>query len=84
VDSKSNEELMQTYTSSNQITGLFNRLEGPRKYAFSSVGVANDSRIAGVLIVRGPDVMPVIQVAPDWGSYDSTEIEFGNGNRKHS
>ncbi|KAM6500682.1 hypothetical protein JOM56_003696 [Amanita muscaria] len=37
VDFKYNEELIQTFMSSNQIGGLFNRLEASRKYLFGSV-----------------------------------------------
>ena len=71
--------------SSNQIAGLFNRLEASRKYGFGSVGVlgvANDSRIAGVIIARGQDVMPVVQVAPDWESYEFTKLDLGNAEQK--
>jgi elongation factor 1-gamma len=65
--------------SSNQIFGLFNRLEASRKYGFGSVGVlgvANDSQITGVFIVRGQDIMPVVQVAPDWESYTFTKLDL--------
>ena len=58
VDFKYNEELTQVFMSSNQVGGFFNRPEGSRKYLFGSVGVlgeANNSRIAGVLILRGQD-----------------------------
>ncbi|KAF8233997.1 elongation factor 1-gamma [Tricholoma matsutake] len=85
VDFKYNEELTQTYMSSNQIAGLFNRLEASRKYGFGSVGVlgqANDSRIAGVFIARGPDVVPVVQVAPDWESYSFTKLDLENAEQK--
>ncbi|KAH9034536.1 elongation factor 1-gamma [Lactarius hengduanensis] len=56
VDFKYNEELTQTFMSSNQIGGFFNRLEASRKYLFGSVGVlgvANKSVIAGTLIAQG-------------------------------
>jgi elongation factor 1-gamma len=85
VDFKYNEELTQTYMSSNQIAGLFNRLEASRKYGFGSVGVlgvASDSRIAGVFIVRGQDIMPVVQVAPDWESYSFTKLDLANAEQK--
>ncbi|KAF8626684.1 hypothetical protein AX15_004768 [Amanita polypyramis BW_CC] len=81
VDFKYNEELTQTFMSSNQIGGFFNRLEASRKYLFGSVGVlgkANDSVISGVLILRGLDVEPVINVAPDWESYTYTKIDAAN------
>jgi elongation factor 1-gamma len=65
--------------SSNQIGGFFNRLEASRKYLFGSMGVlgkTNDSVISGVLIARGPDVKPVVGVAPDWESYAYTAIDL--------
>jgi elongation factor 1-gamma len=71
--------------ASNQIAGLFNRLEASRKYGFGSVGVLgapNDSRISGVFIVRGQDVFPVVQVAPDWESYEFSKIDLENAEQK--
>jgi elongation factor 1-gamma len=71
--------------SSNQIAGLFNRLEASRKYGFGSVGVlgvANDSRIAGVFIARGHDILPIVQVALDWESYGYTKLDLGNSEKK--
>ena len=63
--------------SSNQIGGFFNRLEASRKYLFGSVGVlgtSNNSLISGVFILRGRDFKPVLEVAPDWESYNFTEL----------
>ncbi|KAI0281497.1 hypothetical protein BC826DRAFT_974697 [Russula brevipes] len=54
--SKYNEELTQTFMSSNPIGGFFNRLEASRKYWFGSVGVLGttyNSIIRGALIPRG-------------------------------
>ncbi|ORX41290.1 hypothetical protein BD324DRAFT_55327 [Kockovaella imperatae] len=81
VDFKYNEELTQTFMSNNQIGGFFNRLEASRKYLFGSMGVlgkTNDSIISGALIVRGKDVKPVVDVAPDWESYEYKEISLDN------
>jgi len=81
VDFKYNEELTQVFMSSNQVGGFFNRLEASRKYLFGSVGVlgeANNSRIAGVLILRGPDHKAVVDVAPDWESYEYKKIDLSN------
>lgn len=81
VDFKYNEELTQTFMSSNQIGGFFNRLEASRKYLFGSVGVlgtANDSVISGALILRGADVKPVVDVAPDWESYEYKKLDLSN------
>ncbi|EIN05161.1 EF1G-domain-containing protein [Punctularia strigosozonata HHB-11173 SS5] len=66
VDLKYNEELTQTFMSSNQIGGFFNRLEASRKYLFGSMGVlgkTNDSIITGALVCRGKDVKPVVEKA---------------------
>ncbi|KAE9388244.1 elongation factor 1-gamma [Gymnopus androsaceus JB14] len=85
VDFKYNSELTQTFMSSNQIGGFFNRLEASRKYLFGSVGVlgkANDSIIAGALIARGQEIEPVINVAPDWESYTYTKIDLGDAAQK--
>jgi elongation factor 1-gamma len=85
-DFKYNEELTQTFMSSNQIGGFFNRLEASRKYLFGSVGVlgvTGDSVISGVLIARGPDIKPVVDVAPDWESYDFKPLDVkGNEDDK--
>jgi len=81
VDFKYNEELTQVFMSSNQIGGFFNRLEASRKYLFGSVGVlgeAGNSRIAGALILRGPDHKAVVDVAPDWESYEYKKIDLSN------
>lgn len=80
VDFKYNEELTQVFMSSNQIGGFFNRLEASRKYLFGSVGVlgsANNSVISGVFICRGSDIKPVVEVAPDWESYNYAKLDLG-------
>jgi len=85
VDFKYNDELQQVFMSSNQIGGFFNRLEASRKYLFGSVGVlgtANNSVISGVLICRGQDIKPVVDVAPDWESYNYTKLDLDSQDRK--
>ncbi|OBZ74601.1 Elongation factor 1-gamma [Grifola frondosa] len=85
VDFKYNNELTQTFMSSNQIGGFFNRLEASRKYLFGSMGVlgqTNDSIISGALILRGQDVKPVVDVAPDWESYEYQRIDLNNAAQK--
>ncbi|KAH9834491.1 elongation factor 1-gamma [Rhodofomes roseus] len=85
VDFKYNNELTQTFMSSNQIGGFFNRLEASRKYLFGSVGVlgqTNDSIITGVLIGRGQDIKPVVDVAPDWESYEYKKLDLSNADDK--
>lgn len=86
MDFKYNEELTQTYMTSNQIGGFFNRLEASRKYLFGSVGVLgenNNSIIAGAIIARGQAVEPVVSCAPDWESYSFTKLDvFGDEAQK--
>ena len=85
VDFKYNDELTQVFMSSNQIGGFFNRLEASRKYLFGSMGVlgtANNSVISGVLILRGLDYKPVVEVAPDWESYTYKQISLENAEDK--
>ncbi|KAJ6465718.1 elongation factor 1-gamma [Mycena sanguinolenta] len=85
VDFKFPEELTQVFMSSNQIGGFFNRLEASRKYLFGSVGVlgaANASLISGALILRGQDALPVVNVAPDWESYNFTKLDLANATDK--
>lgn len=61
------------------------RLEASRKYLFGSVGVLgtnNNSLIEGVFIARGPDIIPVVSVAPDWESYSYEKIDLNNPEQK--
>lgn len=66
---------------SNHLT-FVDRLEGSRKYLFGSMGVlgvANDSHISGVLVLRGQDHKAVVEVAPDWESYQYNKLDiYGN------
>jgi elongation factor 1-gamma len=81
IDFKYNDELTLPFMSSNQIGGLFNRLEASRKYLFGSVGVlgvSNNSVISGVLVLRGQEAEPVVNVAPDWESYSFKKIDLSN------
>ncbi|KAI0341158.1 elongation factor 1-gamma [Trametopsis cervina] len=85
VDYKYNDELKATYMSSNLIGGFFNRLEASRKYLFGSVGVlgeSNNSIISGTLIARGQDIKPVVDVAPDWESYEFKKLDLENSDDK--
>ena len=85
VDFKYNEELTQTFMSSNQIGGFFNRLEASRKYLFGSVGVlgeTNNSVISGALIARGQEIKPVVDVAPDFESYEYKRLDLNNADEK--
>ncbi|KAJ7271198.1 hypothetical protein C8J57DRAFT_1321027 [Mycena rebaudengoi] len=85
VDFKYPEELTQTFMSSNQIGGFFNRLEASRKYLFASVGVLgtpNNSLISGAMIARGQDIISVVNVAPDWESYAFSKIDIADEKQK--
>ncbi|KIY71375.1 elongation factor 1-gamma [Cylindrobasidium torrendii FP15055 ss-10] len=85
VDFKYNDELTQTFMSSNQIGGFFNRLEASRKYLFASAGVlgeTNNSVISGTIITRGPEIEPTISVAPDWESYAYAKLDLSNEDDK--
>ena len=85
VDFKYPTELTQTFMSSNLIGGFFNRLEASRKYLFGSMGVlgkTNDSLISGALIARGQDIKPVVDVAPDYESYEFTKLDPNNADDK--
>lgn len=85
MDYKYPNELTQVFMSSNLIGGFHNRLEASRKYLFGSMGVlgdSNDSLISGALILRGQDVIPVVNVAPDWESYDYKKLDFSDEAQK--
>jgi elongation factor 1-gamma len=85
VDFKYPTELTLVFMSSNQIGGFFNRLEASRKYLFGSVGVlgeANNSLISGVLVLRGLDVKPVVEVAPDFESYEYKKLNLDDAGDK--
>jgi elongation factor 1-gamma len=78
LDYKYNEELTQTFMTSNLIGGFFNRLEGSRKYIFgcaSVYGVKDDSIIQGAFVIRGQEALPAFDVAPDFESYEFTKLD---------
>lgn len=78
IDYKYNDELTQTFMSSNLITGFFTRLDASRKYLFgcaSVYGKANDSIIQGAFMVRGQEAHPAFDVAPDIDSYDFIKLD---------
>jgi hypothetical protein len=55
------------------------RLEASRKYLFGSLGVLgtnNNSLIEGVLLARGTDIKPVVDVAPDFESYNYERLDL--------
>lgn len=78
VDYKYNDELTQTFMTSNLIGGFFARLEGSRKYIMgcaSVYGVANDSVVKGAFVIRGQEALPAFDVAPDYESYSFTKLD---------
>jgi elongation factor 1-gamma len=78
VDYKYNDELTQTFMSSNLIGGFFNRLEASRKYLFGTMSVfgkANESVMVGAFLVRGQEALPAFDVAPDYESFDFTKLD---------
>ncbi|KAL8679242.1 MAG: hypothetical protein Q9186_004484 [Xanthomendoza sp. 1 TL-2023] len=78
LDYKYNDELTQTFMSSNLVTGFFTRLDASRKYLFgcaSVYGVSNDSVIQGAFMVRGQEAHPAFDVAPDIDSYEFTKLD---------
>lgn len=78
VDYKYNDELTQTFMTSNLIGGFFARLEASRKYIFGAAsvyGVTNDSVVQGAFVIRGQDATPAFDVAPDFESYEFTKLD---------
>lgn len=78
IDYKYNDELTQTFMTSNLIGGFFARLEGSRKYIMgcaSVYGVANDSVVKGAFVIRGQEALPAFDVAPDYESYSFTKLD---------
>ncbi|VDN04358.1 unnamed protein product [Thelazia callipaeda] len=74
------EDLTLTFMSCNLISGMFQRLEKLKKYAFASVclfGTDNNSTISGVWIWRGQDL--AFTLSPDWQvdyeSYDWKKLD---------
>lgn len=60
------------------VGGFFTRLEASRKYIFgcaSVYGVKNDSVIQGAFVIRGLEVLPAFDVAPDYESYEFTKLD---------
>ena len=66
------------FMTSNLIGGFFTRLEASRKYIFgacSVYGKTNDSVVRGAIVVRGQDVMPAVEVGPDYESYEFKKLD---------
>ncbi|BGP49835.1 hypothetical protein JCM10450v2_005740 [Rhodotorula kratochvilovae] len=78
-DYKYNDELTQTFMTSNLATGFHTRLEASRKYLFGSLnvyGVTNASKLIGAYLIRGNDWKAVFDVAPDFESYSFTQLDY--------
>ena len=74
---KYNDELARIFMSCNLITGLYQRMERLRKYAFGSIcvfGEDNNNEIVGMFIFRGQEIPPEMIDVPDYESYDFVKI----------
>jgi elongation factor 1-gamma len=81
VDYKYNDELTQTFMTSNLIGGFFTRLEGSRKYIMgcgSVYGVKDDSVVKGAFVIRGDNAEHAFDVAPDYESYEFKKLDPKN------
>lgn len=81
VDYKYNNELKLTFMANNLIGGFFARLEASRKYIFGTASVYGENYnclIRGVLMLRGQDHVPAVDVAPDWESYEFKKLDHTN------
>ena len=78
LDYKYNDELQAVFQSNNLIGGFFARLEASRKYTMGTMGVFgenNNNLISGVMICRGKDPKSVLEVAPDFDSYNISPLD---------
>ncbi|ODV79265.1 translation elongation factor eEF1 gamma [Suhomyces tanzawaensis NRRL Y-17324] len=78
VDFLYNDELTMTFMSNNLIGGFFNRLSASTKYMFGCMvvyGENNNNGITGFLLVRGQEILPAVDVAPDYESYKYTKLD---------
>lgn len=80
---KYNDELAKIFMSTNLINGMFQRMEGMRKYAFgvmSVFGEDNKNEISGFWVFRGTgNTLPQSQLdVDDSAHYDWTQIDFAN------
>lgn len=78
IDYKYNSELARIFMTCNLITGLFQRMDRIRKYAFGSVlifGEDNANEISGYFVFRGQEIPPEMKEVPDFESYDFRRID---------
>jgi elongation factor 1-gamma len=79
VDYKYNNELTQTFMSSNLIGGFFTRLERARKYAFGSLvvlGESHNNSISGYFVIRGQEIPEEVFDAVDFESYTFVKVDI--------
>ena len=79
VNYKYNDELAQTFMSSNLVGGFYQRIERARKYAFGSMlvlGENNNNKIEGFFVFRGQEVLPEIIDAPDYPSFTFEKVDI--------
>lgn len=78
VDYKYNDELTMTFMSNNLVGGFFNRLSASLKYMFGCLvvyGENNNNGITGFFLVRGQEIEPAVDVAPDYESYAFEKLD---------
>ena len=78
-DYKYNHELARIFMTCNLVTGLFQRMDQVRKYAFASVlifGEDNANEISGYFIFRGQEIPPEMKDVPDFESYDFRRVNI--------
>ena len=81
LEYKYNNELTKIFMTSNLVSGLFQRLETARKYAFGTVcilGKDNDNQIRGFFVFRGQDIPQEVQECDDYDSYNWARVDADN------
>jgi elongation factor 1-gamma len=78
---KYNEENKRDFMTSNLVGGFIQRTDELRKYAFGVMHVLNDAapfEVAGVWLIRGKDIKPMLDCNPDAEYYDWTMLDADN------
>jgi elongation factor 1-gamma len=84
VDYKYNDELTQTFMSSNLISGFYQSLDKYRKYIFGNMvvlGIDNNNCITGYFILRGQD-LSVFTDQNDIDNWSFNKIELESKKQK--
>lgn len=78
VDYKYNDELSLIFMTCNLVSGLFQRMDHVRKYAFGSMIIFGEDRkneIHGYFIFRGKEMPAVMLDVADYESYEWTKVD---------